>query len=61
MNEDIKDQIDLCKTALRRAMGHLARMEFLFNQEKEDTEEKITKRERKETLKTIKKTESVLK
>ena len=30
MNEDIKDQIDLCKTALRKAMGHLARLEQLI-------------------------------
>jgi len=30
MNEDIRDQIDLCKTALRKAMGHLARMEQLM-------------------------------
>lgn len=27
---DIKDQIELCKTALRKAMGHLARLEQLL-------------------------------
>lgn len=30
MEVDIKDQIDLCKTALRKAMGHLARIEQLL-------------------------------
>ena len=28
--EEIKDQIELCKTALRKAMGHLARIEQLL-------------------------------
>ncbi len=38
MKQDIQDQIDLCKTALCRAMGHLARMEVLFNQEEKINE-----------------------
>lgn len=30
MEKDIEVQIDLCRTALRRAMGHLARIEKLL-------------------------------
>jgi predicted component of type VI protein secretion system len=33
MNEDIRDQLELCKTGLRRSMGHLARIEQLLNKE----------------------------
>jgi len=30
MEKDIIDQIELCKTALRKAMGHIARIEQLL-------------------------------
>lgn len=31
INQDIKDQIELCKKAMQKALGHMSRIEQVFN------------------------------
>lgn len=45
MDDEIKDQIELCKRAIQKALGHMSRIEQLLNaKEEEHTEAKTRPR-----------------